>query len=252
MNLKQLNVETPLPLFYVGQDAEEGPLPTIIYLALSAKESLLTDPFNQPVVQLLRSQTRVFSVDLPFHGPDLDSKTALQQWAHALAQGDDIVSSFLIRLRETIEILLSLNIVKDNVLGIMGLSRGGFLASHTAAVIPEIEALATFAPLTDLASGKDFEFLSLTPIVNNLSLYRLQDALCLKKHRIYMGNRDTRVGTDACYKWVRTLVETAYEKRIRSPHIELILKPSIGHQGHGTHKESFEEGAQWLLRQITR
>ena len=165
MILKQLKDKTALPLFYVGPDIEEGPLPAVLYLALSAAESLLQDPFNQSVVQLRKSPIRVFSVDLPFHGKDLDSKTALQHWAHAFAQGEDIVSHFLLRLEETLSHLFALKVVKNNNLAVMGLSRGGFLVNHLAARMPEITNIVSYAPLTQISAGKDFEFLSLCPIL---------------------------------------------------------------------------------------
>ena len=250
MILKQLNEKTALPLFYVGPDIEEGPLPSVLYLALSAEESLLKDPFNQPVLALQKFPIRVFSVDIPFHGKNFDSKKALAHWAQAFAQGDDVVSHFLLRLEETLSHLFSLKAVQHNNLAVMGLSRGGFLVNHLAARMQEITKIVTYSPLTQISAGKDFEFLSLCPILENLNLHHLAEHLCTKKQRIYIGNRDTRVGTDACYRWVRTLAEAAYEKNIRSPSIELTIRPSLGHQGHGTSKESFEEGAAWLIKQI--
>lgn len=250
MILKQLKEKTALPLFYLGPDIEEGPLPAVLYLALSAEESLLEDPFNQAVVQLRNSPIRVFSVDLPFHGKDLDSRKALEQWAHRFAQGEDLVSHFLLKLEETLSHLFTLKAIQNNNLAVMGLSRGGFLVNHLAARMPEISTILSYAPLTKISAGKDFEFLSTCPILESLNLHHLKDPLCIKKQRIYIGNRDVRVGTDTCYTWFRSLIEAAHERCIRSPHIELCIKPSIGHQGHGTSKESFEEGAAWLSKQI--
>lgn len=250
MILKQLEEKTALPLFYVGPDIKEGPLPAVLYLALSAEESLLTDPFNQPVSYLTKSPIRVFSVDLPFHGKGFDSREALKYWAHAFARGDDVVRHFLLKLEETLSHLFTLQIAEKNKLAVMGLSRGGFLVNHLASRMPEITTLLAYAPLTQISAGKDFEFLSLCPILQSLDLHHLTNELCTKTQRIYIGNRDVRVSTDACYRWYRSLVEAAYERQIRSPHIELIMKPSIGHQGHGTSKENFEGGAKWLTKQI--
>lgn len=250
MNLKAFEQKTALPLFYIGPDLSEGPLPTVLYLALSAKESLLTDPFNQAATHLAQSGARVFSVDLPFHGEEFDSREALKHWAHAFAQGNDIIGHFLLQLEESVSHLLSTSTVKNNSLAGMGLSRGGFLINHLAARLKEITTLLSFAPLTKISAGKDFDFLSLCPVLEHLDLHHLTEALCTKTQRIYIGNRDVRVGTDVCYQWIRALIELAFEKKIRSPHIEMILSPSIGHQGHGTSKENFEGGAAWLLKQI--
>ena len=91
MLLKKAQIETPLPLYYVGPDLEEGPLPCVIYLALSAKESLMTDPFNQPVSHLKNYALRIFSIDLPYHGENLPSTEALKLWAQAFARGEDVL-----------------------------------------------------------------------------------------------------------------------------------------------------------------
>jgi len=252
MNLKRLEENTLIPLFYAGPYLKEGPLPTVLYLALSAEESLMTDPFNQPVSILVNRGIRVFSCDLPFHGKDFDSREALAGWAHAFAQGKDIVSEFLVNLKASLSRLISLGVVANNTIGCMGVSRGGFLISHLAARMEEITTLLHFAPLTQITEGKDFSFLELSPLLQNLNLTNFSYLLHAKTQRIYIGNRDTRVGTSSCFNWISSLVETAHENGIRSPHIELFIKPSIGHMGHGTSKESFEQGALWLAEQMTK
>lgn len=252
MIVRPVPLPTPLPLFYTGPDLEEGPLPAIVYLALSAKESLEVDPFDRPATFLAKNGVRVFSLDLPFHGDAHNSKTALEDWARAFAREENILEHFFLKLQESLERILEAGIVTGSKFGIMGLSRGGFLAWHMAARMPEIDHILAFAPLTSLQKGKDFAFLALSPLLESLNLQHLIQALHHKHHKIYIGNRDTRVDTDSCYAWVRSLTESAYENRIRSPYIELVLRPSIGHQGHGTSQESFDEGALWLLNRLTK
>jgi len=246
--LKEYKGASDFPFSYVGPDLAEGAMPAVLYLALSAKESLYEDPFCQPVKQLCQYPLRVFSADLPFHGENFVSKGALEHWAHHLAQGDDVISSFLDKLEVAMFDLLTSGIVTR--LGVMGLSRGGLLINHLAARVSQICALVSFAPLTDLSTSKDFGFLSLCPIIEKLNLASIVNAVCMKPQRIYIGNRDQRVYTDRCYAWARSMVESAWNQGIRSPHIELVLRPSIGRDGHGTSKESFEEGATWLSRQL--
>ena len=248
MLLKKAQIETPLPLYYVGPDLEEGPLPCVIYLALSAKESLMTDPFNQPVLPLYHSSIRVFSVDLPHHGETLASTEGMKKWAHSFSNEEDILSHFLDQLETSLRLVFS-KFPPSNI-GIMGLSRGGFLASHLAARFSNLSSFVAFAPLTRLDLVKEFSALIDSPSIQKLHLSFLTETLCQKNIRIYIGNRDLRVSTDACYTWVKALVEAAFSKEIRSPTIELLLKPSIGFLGHGTSKESFQEGASWLLSKL--
>ena len=245
-SLKQPPFKTPVPLFYTGPDLENQDLPCIIYLALSAEESLLVDPFNQPVLFLHKKHpVRVFSVDLPFHGNGLPATQAMSRWAEQI----EVLSTFLDDLEKSLRILFD-HLNKPTKAAIIGLSRGGFLASHIAARFAEISILLTYAPLTQLDECVEFKDLKNLPPIRALDINILTSKLLHKTIKAYIGNRDLRVGTDRCYTWITSLVNTAFDNHIRSPHIELVLKPSIGHLGHGTSKETFEEGALWLAHKL--
>lgn len=249
-SLKRPPFKTPVPLFYIGPDLENDNLPCIIYLALSAEESLLVDPFNQPVMFLQKKYpVRVFSVDLPFHGNGLPATRAMNSWAEQMANGSDVLSPFLDDLEKSLRILLD-HLNKPTKVAIIGLSRGGFLASHIAARFSEISILLTYAPLTQLDECVEFKDLKNLSSLQALDINTLTPKLLHKTIKAYIGNRDLRVGTNRCFAWITTLVNAAFDQHIRSPHIELVLKPSIGHLGHGTSKETFEEGALWLAHKL--
>jgi esterase FrsA len=248
--LKHTPFKTPVPLFYKGPDLREPNLPCVLYLAVSGEESLLTDPFNQPVLFLQNKyRVRVFSVDLPFHGNGLLAKEAMHRWAEEMSSGNDVISTFLDDLEASLRLLFD-HLGSPSKVAIIGLSRGGFLASHIAARFAEISTLLTFAPLTQLDECVEFKNLKELPIVEELDINKLTPKLFHKTIKTYIGNRDLRVGTDRCYTWTRSLINAAFDHHIRSPHIELVLKPSIGHLGHGTSKETFEEGALWLAHKL--
>ncbi len=48
--------------------------------------------------------------------------------------------------------LIDQHVVDPEKIGAMGLSRGAFIASHIAALVPEIKHILGFAPLTRLAN----------------------------------------------------------------------------------------------------
>lgn len=250
MHLKKVGVETPLPLFYIGPNLDQGPLPAIFYFALSAKETLTTNPFNEPISHFTNLPARIFSVDLPFHGENLSSVKAMHHWALSIAQEENTLSSFLSELEESISILLSLNIFEKKRIASIGLSRGAFIAMHMAAKFHEIDTLLLYAPLTRLERIKEFADIPSSPILTSLDINNLIPALSNKAIRAHIGGRDTRVSTDACYHWIRSLIEDAHANNRKFPPIELIIKPSIGYQGHGTSTETFKEGALWLLEKF--
>ncbi len=251
MLLKKVPLQTPLPLFYIGRDLAldlEENLPCIIYLALSAEESLSKTPFNQPVNFFLSHSVRVFSVDLPFHGNDLLATEGMKKWADEFSTGNNILASFLNDLETSLKLLFKA--IAPSKIAIMGLSRGGFLASHIAARMPEISSLLCYAPLTQISQCLEFTHLKDSSLIQSLNISALTADLYQKKIKVYIGNRDLRVGTDLCYTWLNTLIDEAFLHGIRSPQIELVLKPSIGYLGHGTSKETFEEGALWLAQKL--
>lgn len=248
--MKIAPIDSPLPMFYLGPDLKEGPLPAVFYFALSAQESLLTDPFNSPVTIWNDSRMRIFSVDLPYHGEGYSSVEAMQQWADAYQRKEPFLESFLLDLFKSVQLLFPFLI--PGHIGAAGLSRGGFIASHLASFFSEINALLGFAPLTSLFFIKEFSTLKepADSLVHKTDLSLIRQKLASKIIRVYMGNRDMRVSSDLCFQWIRSLVEAAFEEKIRSPSIEMFLKPSIGYLGHGTTPETFHEGATWLAHQI--
>jgi pimeloyl-ACP methyl ester carboxylesterase len=237
------------PIYYQGPDLQYGALPAVLFFALSAQMSLFEDPFNQPVIRLSQQGIRVFSWDLPFHGPAFDPHDAMRQWAHEFVHHPSFISDFLDLCQCNIDYLIREGFIASQRLAVAGLSRGGFIATHLAARDPRLNIILGFSPLTEpqpleelkLFQGSSFDQIALTSVVDHLVHARL---------RFYIGNHDIRVGTDACYQFIRTLTEAAVHKGIRSPAVELIIYPSIGHKGHGTPPSIFHEGADWIKQQL--
>lgn len=237
------------PIFYQGPDLQLGPLPAVLFFALSAQMSLFENPFNQPVLHLIRQGIRVFSWDLPFHGPGLDPHDAMRKWAHEFVYNPSFISDFLELCRHHINYLIEEGLVDPLHLGVAGLSRGGFVATHLAASDSRLKTVLGFAPLTQ---PKPLEELQSFPELSfdQISLTAIAEKLIHTRLRFYIGNHDQRVGTDACFHFIHHLTEVAFNHGIRSPAVELMIYPSIGHKGHGTPPHIFHEGADWIKQQL--
>jgi esterase FrsA len=245
--MTSIQVRDGLTLHHVGPSLEEGPLPSIVYLALCAKDSLTKDPINEPVQFLADQRIRFFSIDLPAHENDRSPYEALASWAHDIEQGTDIFTPFFNQVMESITYGITNNLIDPEQLGIAGLSRGGFLAIHLAALDPRLKAIVLFAPLTNLATSKDLRPIADHPLAKKFNLEALTDTVTNKKIRFYMGNKDSRVDTKSCIDFAWSLME---KSTLRAPQIELIITPSIGQMGHGTSPEMFQQGAKWLAAAI--
>lgn len=236
-------------IYYQGPDLQAGLKPAVLFFALSAHMSLLEEPFNQPVVYLSQQGIRVFSWDLPFHGAHQDPHEAIRLWANEFIHRPSFISDFIDLCQRNIDYLIEQELIDPHQLAVAGLSRGGFVATHLAAQDPRIKTVLGFAPLTH---PKPLDELKLFPELSfdKIALTSLVNRLIHTKLRFYIGNHDMRVGTDACYSFIRTLTETAFNQGIRSPTVELIIYPSVGHKGHGTPPHIFHEGAEWIQRQL--
>lgn len=241
-------------LDYLGPSPEEGQLPAFFYFALSGEESLTLHPYNQPALHLADGPMRVFSFTIPGHGPGMNKFNAMQYWADQMAAGFYPLEDFFEQTERAILWLITQGIVDPKRTGTGGLSRGGFVATHMAARLPFLHTLIGFAPLTELVQLKEFASGSAPMLqrrATELDLVHQVDNLThVRNIRFYIGNLDTRVNTDACYRFIRRLAEKGHAKHARHQKIELMITQSIGHHGHGTDPKIFEEGSLWAKNHI--
>jgi esterase FrsA len=158
-----------------------------------------------------------------------------------MKKGIDCIGNFLDNVQRAVKFTIHQKLVGH--LGLMGLSRGGLVASLLAAREERFKAMVQFAPVTKIVHTKEFQHMESNPLVQSLDPFALADRLANRPSRFYVGNRDARVGTKNCVEFAMLLAERS---TLRSPPIELIVSPSIGSQGHGTSPEIFRQGAEWL------
>lgn len=244
MTLHQTRLPSGDEVLYVGPHLDEGPSKALFYFALSGEDSLVRDPFNQPVQFLEGSPIRIFSMTLPAHEDKLPPENAMNVWAERMKEGKQVLPPFIEKAAECVRVLEETFL--GGTCGVAGLSRGAFIASHVAAHCPQVTHILGFAPLTRLTHNKEF----IGEEAESLALIRLCPKLFDRKIRFYIGNHDTRVGTHNAFELIEALAQEAHQKRIRSSPIELIIGPSIGYQGHGTSPEVFKAGAEWIKQEL--
>lgn len=232
---------------FVGPGLKEGVLPALIYFALSKEDSLSLDPFNQPVQFLQGKPLRAFSFTIPCHLPGQNKMDAMKCWADNLKKNKNFLLDFIQECSNEVDFLVKENIIDPKFIAVSGLSRGGFLATHLAAKNEKINTVLGFSPLTNLKFLHEF---ASELEDDSYSLNHLKEKLIHKSLRFYIGNHDTRIGTKNCFEFIEELTSTAYQNKVRSPQVELVIFPSIGHKGHGTPPHIFEEGIEWLLKKF--
>lgn len=252
LKLSLLSIAPDLPLYHVGPSLDLGPLPALFYFALSGADSLSLDPFNQPAQYLQGRMIRIFSLTLPGHEEGLLAANALSLWAEDMRKGIDRIGLFLDQVAQAMDFIIEKKFADPKKMGVMGLSRGGWIALHAAARNANLRFVLGFAPLTQLKLLKEFASLQESPLLNQFNIESLAPLLCTRRIRFYIGNRDTRVGTQECFDFTMRLSEEAAKHGIRTPSVELFITPSIGRDGHGTSPETFREGALWIADGLER
>jgi esterase FrsA len=247
LKLKSLPFED-LNFLYFGPDLFWGPMPTVVYFTIDAHSSLAVDPFNQPIVPMMNHSMRVFSIDLPEHGSDLDPHTALERWAKHYQKGTPLVERFIEKLTRFLDYLHQQTLI-DHRLGVMGLSRGAFIAAHLAHASKRVKHLVGFSPLTDLSKVKEFQQLPTLPDLPP-AIGDLKNTFAECSFKIFIGNQDTRVSTHRALGTVLSLADEAAACGIKSPPIEGVIYPSIGHMGHGTPPHIFEAGSLDMVKKL--
>lgn len=223
---------------YTGPDLSEGPRPAVVYLALAAKQSLQTDPFNQYVreVAKLSPQTRVFAPTLPMHSENLtENEHVFHQWRKVYAQGGDVISPFLRRTVATLTHIVNSGLVSEGQLHIAGLSRGGLLAgllATDASFTLDVASVALFAPVTALSHLSELSELDgISPRavqkIERASMQRpdVVQSLVPIPVNIYIGNVDTRVQTRFVVNFALQLATLAATSGIRAPPHSLVMYP---------------------------
>lgn len=236
-------------IYHKGPPLEQGALPSLIYFALTAEESLLSDPYNQPIKPLEKLPVRVFSFNLPLHRPGVLPAVSIDLWAKEFLEGNDPLTPFITACKKSLDYLIASGWVEPRQLAVAGLSRGAFIASHLAALDPRIQCIAGFAPLISLDKLELFAHNPPYP-AQMLSLMDKIPQLIGRRLNFFIGNRDLRVGTETVFNFIYRLAEASSLQGIRSPRVELHLYPSVGYKGHGTPKEIFELGSNWLINQL--
>ena len=241
-----ITVSPDITLYHTGPALDHGPLPTLFYFAISGPDSLILDPYNQPVQFLQGEMVRIFSMTLPAHEGNLAPSDAMGIWAEDFKKKNFLVP-FLESVQTAIDFAIRERFIDPKHMAVGGLSRGAFIAAHVAARDPRFRFFLGFAPLTHLKKIQEFQNFPNVPWMEALDLIYLADLLADRHIRLYIGNHDTRVGTQECFDFAMALVK---KKKQPISQVELIMTPSIGKMGHGTSPEIFKQGAQWILRSV--
>lgn len=225
------------------------PAPTLFIIANSIDETLGSAHFRQAGNFLAPEAWLCVSIDLPAHVPDIrpGQRSGLAGWRERIDHGDTLVPAITTRLSQVLDELIARGLTDPRRIAAIGTSRGGFIALHFAAADLRVQAVAAFAPVTDLAALTEFKGAENAPLVRSLALGLQVKALAGRAVWLAIGDRDTRVGTDLTIQFARQL--TAASLASQQPalvELHVLAEP----RGHSLPIGTAENSAAWLRKQF--
>lgn len=230
--------------------------PLVMVFATTASESL-SGKFTGAVDALVRSGHVVASLDLPCHveAAERVSRTrdvmaayrsrdvqGLGCWAAAVrSTSEDVFLPFLEAVSEAISDLQARGLTTGQRVGVLGVSRGGYVALRAAVANSRIAAAAVLAPVTHLGVLKEFSNVS---VGDQYDLVKLSWALAGKSLFLQIGSNDRRVGTGSALRLVDGVIAASGEA---SPDLTVMVTPTPGHQS-----SEHEKASEWLRARLSR
>src|SRR6185437_14302358 len=178
-----------------------GSGPVIVVLALDEEHTLHDVASTSGIVpDLISAGYTVLSLDLPCEGANADPQETnpLKCWAKRLAAGDrDFFVSFCSGLSDVLD---AAGIRKA---GILGISRGGYVATVCAAYDTRFTQIVLENPVTDLNYLTEFKRHPVDESLYNLQQYipYLQD----RRKMLSIDKDDVRVGADLAVSFAKQL-----------------------------------------------
>lgn len=222
------------------------PAPTVFFMGGTVEDGLGQAHHREGLEQGGKSGVFYVTIDLPSHGHDLfpGEPGMLNGWAFRLEKGDDFIGHFVKRASSLLDYLIAQKLTDPKKIGVIGISRGGFMGLQLAAVDARVRHVAVFAPVTDLTVLTEFQKMIGDPRATSRNALFLADRLINTNIWIIIGSTDNRVGTGHTIQFAQRVIEAA-TIRGQQPKIELHVEPSVAHT---VPEGSYLRGGIWLRK----
>ncbi len=248
--MKILRLDSGLRFGLIG-GRKDRPAPTLFVLG-HGLETMQQQPVYTEVARLpLKQGVLSVVLDPPCHGEDIrpGEPEGMEGWRSRLEHGEPFVQAFTTHARKVLDYLIRQGYSDPRRIAACGVSRGGFLAFHWAAVDPRVRTAAGVSPLVRLMALREFRGTPEPEKAEKLSLVEIAPKLAGRAVWVSIGNHDLRVDTDQVIAFTRAIVRAA--ARSNRPDqvipVELIVAPTAGHRKID---QAHELLAAWILHQF--
>jgi pimeloyl-ACP methyl ester carboxylesterase len=219
----------------------------LLNFATDWQTSLTVDPYGDAVRKFAAAGHRAISFDMPSHGKRIGPWKAdgLLGYVEAIQAGVDPFTQFVHDARGVLDHCFRAGWAQPGRVFAGGISRGGYAAFRIAIDEPRIDGVCALAPATDWRVPAEFEPVRHLPLMEELSLASRIHRLAGRIVWVMIGNRDTRVSTDACLRTMARLAEAETAAGQPASRVWFNVVPS---DGHGLPPEAYGACADYLLR----
>jgi dienelactone hydrolase len=250
LNGEVVNLSTPTGVrFGIWGTKVRYPAPTLFVFSSTIKESLGNPYYRQCGNALAEQGFLCVSLDLPGHGLEQrdDEPEGIAAWRFRSDQGEDFVAPFTRQVQDVLDHLIKDGFTNPDRIAACGTSRGGFMALQATAADPRIQATAAFAPVTNLATLREFHGAANLDQIKALSLYSKAEQLAGRSLWLIIGDRDERVSTEDTIALARR-VTTLSLTQSKLADVTLIVQPEP--KGHTTPAGSPASAAKWISEKL--
>ncbi len=219
----------------------------LLNLSADRMSAMVDGKYGALVRPFLDQGHRVASFDLPSHGDRVDEcGSGIAGMAASVAAGKKPFDLLVEDARLVIDELIKRGLAKPGRIMLCGVSRAGYCALRIAAADDRITATAALAPVTDWRALKEFADTRNKPEIAALALTNYADKLAGKRFYVAIGNADSRVGTDACTRFILSVNEAEKNRGLKTSGLRYhVVDDSVDHTLNTKWRQ---EGIQFLLK----
>lgn len=254
-NSEEFSIDRPYGKLVVeAQTSATAPLATdpLVLLNLSAdrKSAMVDGKYGGIVKPFIDQGHRVVSFDLPSHGDRVDEHgSGIAGMAASVAAGKKPFDVLVEDAKLVVDELIKRGLAKPGRIVVCGVSRAGYCAFRIAAADDRIAAAAGLAPVTDWAALREFAAIKDKPEVKELALTNYGEQLAGKRLYAAIGNADSRVGSDACTRFILSINEAEARKGLKTSGVRYLLVDDS--TDHTLNTKWRQEGIQFLLKPVS-
>jgi len=230
-----LRLGSGLRFAIAGSATRGAPSPAIFWFRGAADLAVLAAPPIPPGYL-------VVSLDLPCYGEARlpGEPEGLDGWVQRITLEKPFLDMFLQSCVAVLNSLAGEGVIDPRRIAVGGVSRGGFMALHFAAVEARIRRAAAIAPLTDLAVLAEFSSLKDSSRLSDLRLLNKASELAKKSVWMCIGSDDNRVGT----RPVLDLASAIVNAGAGTTDFQLRVTPQPGHVAYDG---ALTDAGLWLV-----